>query len=90
MNAVTAAEVGVLSRLTANPFAMSRVVELGIQAPSAQPEAPASALKVLPVKELEWLRPVGVIYRRETYLPPAVRRFIEIIKVIAKDVTALR
>jgi DNA-binding transcriptional LysR family regulator len=43
----------------------------------------ASAVKILPVKELAWLRPVGLIHRRETYLPPAARRFIEIVKAEA-------
>jgi DNA-binding transcriptional LysR family regulator len=48
--------------------------------------ASASAVKILPVDELAWIRPVGVIYRRETYLPPALRRFIEVIKATAKDI----
>jgi DNA-binding transcriptional LysR family regulator len=38
-----------------------------------------NALHALPVKELHWLRPVGVIHRKEPYLSPAVRRFIEIL-----------
>lgn len=37
------------------------------------------ALQALPVKELCWLRPIGVIHRKEPYLPPAVRRLIEIL-----------
>jgi DNA-binding transcriptional LysR family regulator len=37
------------------------------------------ALHPLPVKELCWLRPIGVIHRKEPYLPPAVRRLIEIL-----------
>ena len=45
----------------------------------------ASILKILRVKELTWLRPVGVVYRRETYLPPVARRFIEILRVAAKN-----
>jgi DNA-binding transcriptional LysR family regulator len=36
-------------------------------------------LQVLPVKELLWVRPVGVLHREEPYLSPAVRRFIEIL-----------
>jgi len=47
--------------------------------------ASASMVITLPVNELAWLRPVGVIFRRETYLPPVGRRFIEIIKTMAKD-----
>jgi DNA-binding transcriptional LysR family regulator len=45
----------------------------------------ASAIRILPIKELVWVRPIGLIYRREAYLPPAVYRFIEIIKAKAKD-----
>jgi len=37
-------------------------------------------LKILPVKGLDWLRPVAVAYRKEAYLPPAARRLIEILK----------
>lgn len=40
----------------------------------------ASNLKILPVKELAWVRPVGLIYRREIYQPPAIRRLIEILR----------
>jgi DNA-binding transcriptional LysR family regulator len=45
----------------------------------------ASTVTTLPVHELAWLRSVGVIFRRETYLPPVGRRFIEIIKTMAKE-----
>jgi len=40
----------------------------------------APKLKFLPVKELAWRRPIGLIYRQESYLPPAIRRFIDILK----------
>ena len=43
-------------------------------------------LKELPVKELTWRRPVGVIYRKEAYLSPAARRLIEILKATAKEI----
>ena len=45
-------------------------------------------LKELPVKELTLRRPVGVIYRKDAYLSPAARRFIEILKTTAKEITA--
>jgi DNA-binding transcriptional LysR family regulator len=48
----------------------------------------APRLKILPVKELAWIRPIGLIYRRETYRAPAVVRFIEILKTRAKDISA--
>jgi DNA-binding transcriptional LysR family regulator len=37
-------------------------------------------LKKLPVRELEWRRPVSVVYREGAYLSPAARRVIECIK----------
>jgi DNA-binding transcriptional LysR family regulator len=38
-------------------------------------------LKILPVKGLvDWIRPVAVAYRKDAYLSPAARRFIEILK----------
>lgn len=40
-------------------------------------------LKVLPVKELRWRRPVGLVYREGAYLSPAVRQFIASIKATA-------
>lgn len=42
-------------------------------------------LKEVPVKEVSWRRPVGVIYREGGYLSPAARRFIEILKTTARD-----
>jgi|SRR5580704_5320340 DNA-binding transcriptional LysR family regulator len=50
----------------------------------------ASALRVLNIKEMAWLRPIGVIRRQEGYLPPAVGRFIDIIKRMTKQMDALR
>src|SRR5262249_47138445 len=49
----------------------------------------ASALKALPVKELAWQRPIGLVYRQESYLPPAIGRFIEILKARAKHIAPL-
>jgi len=34
----------------------------------------------LPVKALSWPRPVGAIYRKDGYLPPAARRLIDFLK----------
>jgi DNA-binding transcriptional LysR family regulator len=41
-------------------------------------------LKELRVKDVKWHRSVGVIYRDETYLSPAARRLIGILKSTAK------
>jgi DNA-binding transcriptional LysR family regulator len=45
-------------------------------------------LKILPVKGLDWLRPVALAYRREAYLSPAARRLIEILKRMARGLKA--
>ncbi|OGA22617.1 MAG: hypothetical protein A3I02_14395 [Betaproteobacteria bacterium RIFCSPLOWO2_02_FULL_67_26] len=42
---------------------------------------------VLPVKELTIARHVMVTYRKDGYLSPAARRFIEILKTTAKDIS---
>jgi DNA-binding transcriptional LysR family regulator len=41
-------------------------------------------LKEVPIKELTWRRQVGVIYRKDAYLSPAARRFIDILKSAAQ------
>ena len=43
-------------------------------------------LKELPVRELTWRRPVGVIYREGGYLSPAAKRFIEILRSSTREV----
>jgi len=42
-------------------------------------------LKILPVRGLDWIRPVAIAYRKDAYLPPAARRFIEILKATARE-----
>ncbi|HET9469846.1 MAG TPA: LysR family transcriptional regulator [Usitatibacter sp.] len=41
-------------------------------------------LQVLPVKGLDWLRPVAVAYRKDAYLSPAGRRLVEILKAASR------
>jgi len=50
----------------------------------------ASRLRLteVPVKELVWTREVGVGYRKGAYVAPVARRFIEILKTTAKEITA--
>jgi DNA-binding transcriptional LysR family regulator len=43
-------------------------------------------LKILPVKGLDWVRPVAVAYRKDAYLSPAARHFIEILKATARGI----
>jgi DNA-binding transcriptional LysR family regulator len=45
----------------------------------------SKVVRILAVKELKLVRPIGVVYRRETYLPPAVKRFVLILKAQSKD-----
>jgi DNA-binding transcriptional LysR family regulator len=40
-------------------------------------------LKILPVKNLDWVRPAAVAYRKDAYLSPAAQRFIGILKGMA-------
>jgi DNA-binding transcriptional LysR family regulator len=40
----------------------------------------------LRVRELAWRRPLGVRYRKDAYLSPTARRFIEILKATAKEI----
>jgi len=49
--------------------------------------APQFRFAELHVKELEYLRRVGVIYRKNTYLSIAARRFIEILKATVQEST---
>jgi DNA-binding transcriptional LysR family regulator len=38
-------------------------------------------IKEIPVEELRRARPVGTIYRKDGYLPPAARRLIDLLKI---------
>jgi len=46
-----------------------------------------AAVKILRVEELAWRRSIGFIRRKETYLPPAVLRFIEILRALSTKKT---
>lgn len=41
-------------------------------------------LKILSVRGFDWIRPAAVAYRKDAYLSPAARRFIDIIKAVAR------
>lgn len=45
-------------------------------------------LAEIPVKEMIWRRRTGVSYRKDAYLSPAARRFIEILKATAKEIAS--
>jgi DNA-binding transcriptional LysR family regulator len=44
-------------------------------------------IRELHVKDLAYTRRVGVYYRKDAYLSPAARRFIEILKATAKEIS---
>lgn len=45
-------------------------------------------LREIPVKGMVWKRDHGVGYRKDAYLPPVARRFVEILKAAAKEIAA--
>ena len=47
--------------------------------------APRFCIAELRVRELAYTRRVGLMYRKDAYLSPAARRFIEILKTTAKE-----
>jgi DNA-binding transcriptional LysR family regulator len=64
--------------------AVARSDLLGIAVkPNVQESATRLRLKILPIRRSEWVRRVAVAYRKDTYLSPAARRFIEILKATA-------
>lgn len=50
----------------------------------ARAAAPHARFAEFRVRELEWIRRVGVVYRKDAYLSPVARRFIEILKSTAR------
>jgi DNA-binding transcriptional LysR family regulator len=48
--------------------------------------APRFRLVEIPVKELRWRHSAGVIYRREGYVAPAVRRLVELLKQTTREI----
>ena len=46
--------------------------------------------RILPIKHLAWSRSVGLLRRNENYVPPIVKRFVGILKAMAKDAGTAR
>lgn len=67
------------SRLRLQFIAGSRLLGFGPRS-TADMVAKSFGLRILPVKELISPRPVGVMYRKGAYLPPAARRLIALLK----------
>jgi len=55
--------------------------------PVVRRAAPHLRFAELKVKELAYTRQVGVIYRKDAYLSPAARRFIEFLKATATEIS---
>ena len=48
-------------------------------------DAGTLGLKIIPVADVKWIRPVAVVYRKDGYLSPIARRLIGILKTMAKE-----
>lgn len=68
-----------LVRFKLRAVATSDLVGVAVKA-NVDASAAELRLKVLPVRDLDWMRPVAVAYRKDGYLSPAARRFIDILK----------
>ena len=55
---------------------------------SVEPIAKSIGLKILAVTDAKWLRPVALMHRKDGYLSPLGRRFIEILKVMGHEMTS--
>lgn len=64
--------------------AVARSDLLGVAVkPNIHEMATRLRLKILPIRRSDWVRRVAVAYRKDAYLSPAARRFIEILKATA-------
>jgi DNA-binding transcriptional LysR family regulator len=70
----------VMFRLRA--VACSDLLGLAVK-PNVENTAEPLRLKILPVKRPEWVRSAVIAYRKDGYLSPAGRRFIEILRTTA-------
>ncbi|MGQ0522072.1 MAG: LysR family transcriptional regulator [Betaproteobacteria bacterium] len=53
---------------------------------SVEPHTDKLGLRILPVKDAKWIRSVSAVYRKDGYLSPVARRFIEILRAMAKEI----
>jgi len=65
--------------------ASSDLLGVGVRR-NVQAAASQIRLTILPVKHLDWVRPVAVAYRKDASLSPAAKRFIEILQKTAKEI----
>lgn len=50
-----------------------------LPAPTVRREVEAGLLKAIPFSDVHWVRPLGIIHRRQKSLPTAVRKFIDLL-----------
>jgi DNA-binding transcriptional LysR family regulator len=55
---------------------------------SIEPDAANLGLKILAVRDMKWMRPVAAMYRKDGYLSPLAKRFIDVLKALAKSMQA--
>jgi DNA-binding transcriptional LysR family regulator len=55
---------------------------------SVASDADRLGLKIIPVTDMKWMRPVAAMYRKDGYLSPVAKRFIEILQAMAKAMAA--
>ena len=71
--------------MVAHTVALTNLLGIGTRG-RIEAKAQSLSLKVLPLREVKWIRTVAVVYRNDGYLSPAARRFIEIVKTQAKRI----
>ena len=71
-----------LAMLRLRAVARSDLLGIAVK-PNIQEAATRPRLKVLPFRRSDWIRRVAVAYRKDAYVSPAARRFIEILKATA-------
>lgn len=50
-----------------------------LPAPTVRREVEAGLLRAIPFSDVQWVRPLGIIHRRQKSLPTAVQKFIELL-----------
>lgn len=55
---------------------------------SVEPEADNLGLKIISVRDMKWMRPVAAMHRKDGYLSPLAKRFIDILQAMAKTIAA--
>jgi DNA-binding transcriptional LysR family regulator len=71
--------------MVSHTVALTTLLGIGTRS-IVEAKARGLSLKVLALREVRWMRIVAVVYRNDGYLSPAARRFIEIVKTLAKRI----